>query len=622
MDLSLTPAELFAQLIGYGLSSSLAVLLAALAWQSPDAGRQARALNAACAAVWSLAGLTRFSLLAAGVPTQSMILGWTSSLTFGAAAVWPVCLLLYWNSVTTPAPPARRAGWLLAAAGVAALLLTCCLLAATLYWPEWLTQLRFLVGYNALVVLFCGILILRPRINSGVERVAVALVPLGPLLSLVAHWLQGAEVPKSWLPALEVLTKQSILLTMLGALIYLGRFQASDRFAKLGLRVVWSWILGVALAWIVSRQPDSGPTLRSASEAVGAAVISAGIAMTILLYGWLAAVSDRWVDRRIFGRRDPQAALAELRDRLGSQGEEVGILATAREFIRETVGIDVRLDARGNPPGNDASFPVLVGDREPHVLSPAPVARRRLLLTGEVEFIRQAAQLAGRRLEALEREQERMELSKRQDRLMHQLVDAELRALRAQINPHFLFNSLNTIAAQVHQDPDIAEAMTLRLARIFRYVLSQTERSFSPLREEIDFLRAYLDIEQMRFGERLRVEFRVAESLCDRPVPSLILQPLVENAIKHGFAPKLGECRLLIGGDAIGRQLVLSVEDNGVGAPMAGARPAPGVGLRNVQERLATVYGNLAYLSFDSRRQRGSRATMYLPLDFPLPATA
>jgi two-component system LytT family sensor kinase len=257
-----------------------------------------------------------------------------------------------------------------------------------------------------------------------------------------------------------------------------------------------------------------------------------------------------------------------------------------------------------------------VGDSEPFAVQLRRCGRRGLLLSSEMDLIRHGAQLVGRRLDALARERERIELSRREASLMHQLVDAELRALRAQINPHFLFNSLNTIAALVHQDPALAESMTLRLARIFRYVLTQTEKYFSPVHEEIDFLRAYLDIEQMRFGDRLRVRFDVAEAVADQPIPSLILQPLVENAIKHGFSPKLGPCQLVVRCAAHEEGLALSVEDDGVGAPPDAPRQAPtsGIGLRNVRERLATVYGARARLSFESQPRHGTRATVYLPL--------
>jgi two-component system LytT family sensor kinase len=321
------------------------------------------------------------------------------------------------------------------------------------------------------------------------------------------------------------------------------------------------------------------------------------------------------VDRRLFGRRDPQSALGDLREQLARKEADSSVYETAEQFFRDALNVEVRVVPAAQSETVTGANLVPLG-AEPFALSVRRGARRGLLLSGEMDLIRQGAQLIGRRLEALARERERIELSRRQADLTHQLVEAELRALRAQINPHFLFNALNTIAALVHQDPQLAEAMTLRLARIFRYVLTQTDRSFSPLHEEIDFLRAYLDIEQMRFGERLQVQFQVAEAFADRPIPSLILQPLVENAIKHGLSPKVGPCELVIRCAARQEELVLSIEDNGVGVQSDNPKKSPGVGigLRNVRERLATVYGARARLSFQSQPQQGSRATVYLPL--------
>jgi two-component system LytT family sensor kinase len=625
MNPPIHPVVLFGQLIGYALSSTLAVVLAVLAWQSPDAGRRARALNAACAAVWSLGGLARFGLLAAGVPGESALLAWISCLTFSAAAAWPVCLLLFWEAGPHSVRRLGDSQRLVIFATITAAVLICTLVLVTVAWPQWLDLARLAVGYNALVVLIGAMLVVRPRLASPVESIAVALIPAGPLLSLIAHWIgQFRTLSPAWEVTIDLVVKQSMVLTILGVLVYLGRFQGSDRFAKLGLRVVFAWTLGIAVSWLANRPQGDEPSFRTAADAVAAAVICAATAGGVLLFVWLARATDRWVDRRVFGRSDPQSLAGDLRDRLARSESESSAFEVIERFFRETLNVEVCVAPSARSDAGVESYPLSVGDAESFALSVRRDSRRGLLLSSEVDLIRQGAQLIGRRLDALARERERIELSRREASLMHQLVDAELRALRAQINPHFLFNSLNTIAALVHQDPTLAESMTLRLARIFRYVLTQTEKSFSPLREEIDFLRAYLDIEQMRFGERLQVRFDVAEAIADQPVPSLILQPLVENAIKHGFSPKPGPCQLIVRCVAQHQELALSVEDDGVGAPADDARAVArsGIGLRNVRERLATVYGSRARLSFESQPRLGTRATVYLPLGEATAATA
>jgi two-component system LytT family sensor kinase len=346
--------------------------------------------------------------------------------------------------------------------------------------------------------------------------------------------------------------------------------------------------------------------------------VAAATVAGVFLFALLGRATDRWVEHRVFGKVDPSLALRQLREDLSREETQAEVLALAEQFVSKAVQVDARVlsSATESKQGSDR-IPVRVGDTEPYVLVPESRSGRRGLVSSELDLMRQVGELVGRRLEALERERERIHRSRRETSLVHQLVEAELRALRAQINPHFLFNSLNTIAALVHQEPAIAEGMIVRLAKIFRHLLTQTERPFSPLAQEMDFLRAYLDIEKVRFGERLTVEFQIADSIRNCPVPSLILQPLVENAIKHGLAPKLGECRLLIGGSTEGGQIVLRVQDNGVGVRGDSKRSSTGIGMRNIRERLTTLYGEQARLLFESGPRAGSCATVYLPLAAP-----
>src|SRR5206468_3565838 len=145
---------------------------------------------------------------------------------------------------------------------------------------------------------------------------------------------------------------------------------------------------------------------------------------------------------------------------------------------------------------------------------------------------------------------EAVERQSREALLLQQVTEAELRALRAQINPHFLFNSLNTIADLIVRDPSRAETMTVRLAGVFRHVLAHSCRPLTTVDDEMEFLRTYLYIEEVRFGDRLQVVFDVAAEIGGARIPSLILQPLVENALKHGLAPKPGPGRLWIRADS------------------------------------------------------------------------
>jgi two-component system LytT family sensor kinase len=627
----LNDAVLSGQLVGYGLSVTLALLLMAVVWKYPGNGRSARLLFAACGAAWSFGGLARFALQAAGFDESAALVAWVQTLTFSAAAAWPISVCLLWEGNTRLSARELAAGtWLVRIAAVTAVALIVALVVAAFRGTD-ASPLRPLVAYNAAMILTAGAVLVYRHLRSITERVAVALIVVGPLLTIAVHVLQEVAGRAQAEPLLEVLSKQSILLTILGGLVYLGRFRGVDRFAKVGLRIALAWILALTVAWLIFG-PMAQLSMRSvAPTAVSLALAAALIAMAAFGFVVSARASDSWVDRRVFGRTDPIAALAILRERLSREETLTSVLAAAERFVHETLGVNVRVASgastdvgieEGGPrmasPAVE-TFPVRVGDAEPLALVLEP-HERRLLVTAEMDLVRQCAELIGRRLEGLERESDRHERSRREASLVHQLVAAELRALRAQINPHFLFNSLNTIAALVHDDPALAERMTVRLARIFRHVLTQSERQFSSVTEEIDFLRAYLDIEQIRFGKRLHIDFRVADAVAETQVPSLILQPLVENAIKHGLSPKVGECRLTISGVREGEHVVLSVEDDGVGVrdgTRNEAATSTGIGLRNVRDRLRTLYGERGRLLFESRARLGSRAAVYVPLGVP-----
>jgi len=194
-----------------------------------------------------------------------------------------------------------------------------------------------------------------------------------------------------------------------------------------------------------------------------------------------------------------------------------------------------------------------------------------------------------------------------------------LKALRAQINPHFLFNALSVIAGLVHYRPELADEAIEQLAQVFRYTLRKSESEWAPLSEEVGFVSAYLRIEQARFGERLRVEFAVDPEAADLAIPAMCIQPLIENAVKHGVSAVEGAGR--VGLRAVLHDGLLSVEvsDSGPGFP-SGFRlqdGGDGHGLRNVMERLRGYYGDAARLSWESGRD-GTRVVLTLP---PSPAS-
>jgi two-component system, LytTR family, sensor kinase len=179
------------------------------------------------------------------------------------------------------------------------------------------------------------------------------------------------------------------------------------------------------------------------------------------------------------------------------------------------------------------------------------------------------------------------------------LAQARLKTLEAELHPHFLFNTLHAISTLVHTQPDSADRMISRLSDLLRITFSRSEAACVSLHEELEFLQKYLEIEQTRFQDRLTVDYQIDPETLDAEVPRLILQPLVENAIKHGVSPRTGPGVVSVGARRDGERLFLTVRDNGVGLTGGTrARLDGGVGLSNTRDRLECLYGSDQALNF------------------------
>ena len=183
------------------------------------------------------------------------------------------------------------------------------------------------------------------------------------------------------------------------------------------------------------------------------------------------------------------------------------------------------------------------------------------------------------------------------------LVEARLRTLEAELHPHFLFNTLHAISSLVDTNPDAADRMISRLSDLLRITFDRSGSARVSLQEELEFLRKYLEIEQTRFQDRLSVLFDVDAETLDAEVPRLILQPIVENAIKHGVSPKQGSGLVTIASRRHDERLWIEVSDNGVGLSAgARARLRSGVGLSNTRDRLECMYGSAHRIEFSDDR--------------------
>jgi two-component system, LytTR family, sensor kinase len=197
--------------------------------------------------------------------------------------------------------------------------------------------------------------------------------------------------------------------------------------------------------------------------------------------------------------------------------------------------------------------------------------------------------------QALARENE-----KRESELRLRTKQMELAVLKAQLNPHFLFNTLNAINALIGSNPTAARTVLVKLSDVLRYALESDRTDFVSLREELDFTETYLSIEKARLGERLETEFQISPEAYAALIPPMLLQPLVENAVKHGIAPKATGGQIQVRAETNGKQLQITVTDTGLGSHAAAQTAGSGVGLQNTNTRLQKLFGERSALNIKS----------------------
>ena len=197
--------------------------------------------------------------------------------------------------------------------------------------------------------------------------------------------------------------------------------------------------------------------------------------------------------------------------------------------------------------------------------------------------------------------------------LQTRLAEASLQSLQRQLHPHFLFNTLHSISALIPRDPEAADAMLGQLSDLLRLTLDRIGTQELPLKEELDFVQKYVEIERTRFGDRLQVDFDVAPETLDAAVPNMLLQPLVENAIRHGIARKVGGGRVEITARREDGELCLVVRDTGPGLADASPGLSKGVGLANTRSRLEHLFGERHSLDFSEPPGGGLAVKIVIP---------
>jgi two-component system, LytTR family, sensor kinase len=260
-----------------------------------------------------------------------------------------------------------------------------------------------------------------------------------------------------------------------------------------------------------------------------------------------------------------------------------------------------------------ARIEILAGlpSRRPRVFSPADAILRLRFVNQLLVYLAILAAGYARNfyVRDLTRQREAVVLEARAAELQAQLAAARLDALRMQLNPHFLFNTLHAVSALVERDPSGVRKMIARLSELLRHTIEARGADEVPLRDELEFLRRYIEIMEIRFQGRLTVTVNAGDRAMEALVPNLILQPIVENALEHGASRASGRGEVVIDAKVDADDLVVTVQDNGPGLTSTGE----GVGLRNTKARLDQLYGDPASLTLTSSSAGGVLATLRVP---------
>jgi len=413
-------------------------------------------------------------------------------------------------------------------------------------------------------------------------------------------------------PYLDLLPDYLILAFFCVTLYYRERLVFFDLLVKRGAFFALG-LLGLSLFFLVETQAAERFRLSWDRPWLTALLLTPLWLAAPRIYERVAAAIDRiWLKRRY------SLAEAERRFTRGIQaasGEE-DLRAGAASSLHDIFQTAVEVEFQGVPKGGEDGITATLEQRGKATgwirLAERPDSIP--FLSDDRRLLHSLARMLSVVLENVRFRQEQLQQRQREEHLSRLAARSELRALRARINPHFLFNALNAIAGLIPEQPRAAEETVEQLAEVFRYALRKSEKEWVRLDEEVEFVLSCLRVEQARFGERLYVNVAVDPSLGAIPVPAMSIQPLVENAIKHGASMVEGRGSVALQAVLDGPNLRVEVVDNGPGFPpgFCLGDDSPGYGLRNIAERLKGYYGNTAELKWE-RNAGHTRVTLLIP---------
>ena len=479
-------------------------------------------------------------------------------------------------------------------------------------------------GYIAVIALLALVTPKGPRAGWTLSAVALAAFAV-MALHLQRHTTGTESVP------IELVGHHASLPLALVILYQDYRFALADIFLKRVLTLL-AVLLVAGLLYAFVAVPVVLPYL---TADVGASwAVSALIALwvvTALSYPPLERAISRFVDRTVLRRSDYErvrtdvamaiAALSVPSEILDTICTRIAPAMSARAVAWSALAEGTRSDAPATAlvataRGREATVLVPTADAPAYQLRVSELTGGRRLLSGDLALLETLGLLAARRIDAVRVNEERHRRDLREREIVQLAAEAELAALRAQLNPHFLFNTLTTIGQLMQEAPPRALDTLYKLTGLLRAVLKRSDGGFVTLGDELEIVRTYLAIESARFEERLAVTFNVPDSLVELPVPPLVLQPLVENAVKHGIAPLRVGGRVHVRAAVEDESLVLTVADSGtpVLAEELARRRGTGIGLSNLERRLERYYGDRASLRMRSEPGRGTEVRVVIAL--------
>jgi signal transduction histidine kinase len=411
---------------------------------------------------------------------------------------------------------------------------------------------------------------------------------------------------------LELLPDYLILAFFCVTLYYRERLVFFDLLVKRGVYFAMA-VLGLSSFFLLERRLDQRLRMAWGAPWVTALVLTP----FFLAAPWIWERVGRAIDRRWLKRRYPQAeAERRFTHAIQAASNEEDLRERAEVSLHDIfqTGVEVEFGGDGAPSGAGLTAAMEQHGRPLGWIRLRERADLIPFLSDDRRLLQSAVRTLAVVLENVRFRQEQIRQREREEHLSHLAARSELRALRAQINPHFLFNALNAIAGLIPEQPQLAEETVEQLAEVFRYALRKSEKEWVRLDEEVEFVMSCLRVEQARFGERLTVRVAVEPSLGAIPVPAMSIQPLVENAIKHGTSLAEAGGRLELEALLEGGNLRVEVVDNGPGFPRdfsLGDENA-GHGLRNIADRLRGYYGNGAQLKWE-RRDGNTRVMLLIP---------